>query len=183
MDVDVTCAKGYEQHLNAIERIFTRAASANLRFKLSKCYFCQFSLDALGMVAGLGVVKTDPKKIQAIAERPRPSRPEDVEKFLASTVFIREYSSPRYAQISKPLRDTLAGLHEARKNKTHNRKAKYQPPAKPPADGSWPTFWNKECEESFVTFRNMVINAVELQVPDSVGASKWSNRFHIWPDA
>ena len=88
MDVDVTCPKAFKQHLEAIKRVFDRAASANLRFKLSKCYFCQFSLDTLGMVAGLGVVKTDPKKIQAIAEWPRPSRPEDVERFLASTVFF-----------------------------------------------------------------------------------------------
>jgi len=183
MDMDVTCAKGFKQHLKAIERVFERAATANLRFKLSKCHFCKFSLDTLGMVAGLGVVKTDPKKVQAISEWPRPSRPEDVEKFLATTVFIREHLSPRYAQISKPLRDTLAGLHEARKNKTHNRKAKYQPPAKPPADGSWPSFWNTDCEESFDTLKKMVINAVELQVPDFAGARDGSNRFHIWPDA
>ena len=32
MDVDVTCAKGYKQHLKAIERVFERAATANLRF-------------------------------------------------------------------------------------------------------------------------------------------------------
>ena len=81
------------------------------------------------------------------------------------------------------MRDTLAGLHEARKTKTHNRKSKYQSPAKPLADGSWPTFWNKECEESLVTRRNIIINAVELQVLDFVGASNGTNRFDIWPDA
>ena len=91
--------------------------------------------------------------------------------------------SPRYAQISKPLRDTLAGLHEARKNKLHKHKAKYRPTSKPPADGSWPSFWNAECEEAFTTLKNMVIAAVELQVPDFVGASNGTNRFHIWPDA
>ena len=35
---------------------------------------------------------------------PRPARIEDVEKFLATTVFIREHLSPQYSQLSKPLR-------------------------------------------------------------------------------
>ena len=70
---------GFHQHLKALERVLARARTAQLRFKLDKCYFCQWSLDTLGMIAGCGVLRASPKKTQAIVNWPRPSRLEDVE--------------------------------------------------------------------------------------------------------
>ena len=54
--------KGFDQHMQAIERVLERASTVNLRFKLSKCFFAQFALETLGMIAGVGCVKADPKK-------------------------------------------------------------------------------------------------------------------------
>ena len=51
----------------ALERVLERASVANLRFKLTKCFFVQYYLEALGMIVGCGVVKADPKKVKAIA--------------------------------------------------------------------------------------------------------------------
>ena len=79
-----------------LERFLERAKQHNLRLKLSRCYFAQFAIEALGVVAGMGVVRPDPKKVQGIVAWPRPSRLDDVEKFLATNVFIREHLSPRY---------------------------------------------------------------------------------------
>ena len=104
----------------------------------------QFELSTLGMIAGQGVVKADPKKVQGISAWPRPTRLEDVERFLASTVFIRERLSPRYSEIAKPLRDLLATLQDKRRQKIIKGKAKYLPPGRQPADGSWPHFWHEE---------------------------------------
>ena len=83
-------SEGFDDHLLALVRVLERATLADLRFKLDKCWFAQFELATLGMIAGQGVVKADPKKVQGISAWPRPSRLEDVERFLASTVFIRE---------------------------------------------------------------------------------------------
>ena len=174
---------GFRTHLVALERVLARAATANLRFKMSKCFFAQFSLETLGMVAGIGVVKADPKKIQAIVGWPRPNRLEDVERFLATTVFIREHLSPRYSQISKPLRDALAVLQQKRKDKMVRGKARYLPPSKPPPNGAWPDWWTQELEDAFIALKQLVVNAVELQVPDFPGAMDGSNLLHIWPDA
>ena len=46
-----------------------------------------------------------PKKVKAITNWLHPSRIEDVERLLATTVFIREHLSPRYSHFSKSLRD------------------------------------------------------------------------------
>ena len=174
----------FDDHVKALDRILERATNANLRFKLDKCFFVQFSIATLGMVAGMGIVKPDPKKGAAIAIWPRPSRLEDVERFLATTVFIREHLSPRYSQVSKPLRDALTTLQQKRKSGEVKGKAKFLPPSKARPEGAeWPTFWTKECEESFVALKSMVVNAVELQVPDFAGAADGRNPFHIWPDA
>ena len=68
----------------------------------------------LGLVAGAGVVATDPKKVSAVEVWPRPTTIEDLERFLATTVFLRAHLSPRYSHIAKPLRDLLSVLHEKR---------------------------------------------------------------------
>ena len=135
------------------------------------------------MIAGNGVVKADPKKVRAIAAWPRPSRLEDVEKFLATTVFIREDLSPRYSQVSKPLRDVLTILQGERKAGRRKCKARYLPNSSAPEDGSWPWFWNPDCEAAFKTLKQLVVDAVELQIPHFAGAAEGSNPFHIWPDA
>ncbi len=57
------------------------------------------------------------------------------------------------------------------------------PPSRPPADGSWPAWWTQECEDSFHTLKSLVVQAVELQVPDFAGSANGTNLFHIWPDA
>ena len=94
---------------------------ANLRFKLDKCFLCQWSLETLGMIAGCGTIGASPKKTKAIEVWPRPSRLENMEIFLATTVFIREHLSPRYSHVAKPLRDLLSKLHEDRKSGREKR--------------------------------------------------------------
>jgi hypothetical protein len=145
--------EGFDRHLESLYRMLERASVADLRLKLSKVFFAQYSLDTLGMVAGMGVVKPDPKILQGIAVWPRPTRLEDVERFLATTVFIREHLSPRYSEVAKPLRDLLTVLQESRRNKTRTVKARYLPPGKAPADGSWPDFWLEEHEQCFHTLK------------------------------
>ena len=88
--------EGFQQHLQVLGRILGRARLANLKFKLTKCYFCQWEVESLGLFCACGSVRADPKKTMAIAAWPRPSRLEDVERFLATMVFLRDHLSPRY---------------------------------------------------------------------------------------
>ena len=55
-----------DQHVSALRRLLQRARSNDLRFKLTKCYFCQWSVECLGMTVGQGVIGADPKKTKAI---------------------------------------------------------------------------------------------------------------------
>ena len=174
---------GFTQHLDALARILERARTAKLRFKLDKCYFCQWSIETLGMTVGCGVLQASPKKTKAITAWPRPSRLEDVERFLATTVFIREHLSPRYSEIAKPLRDLLSQLQEDRKSGRKRSRAKFTPTAPAAPDNNWATFWKEPHEEAFKKLKTLVTTAVELHVPDMEGARLKTNPFHLWVDA
>ena len=162
--------EGFQQHLQVLGRILGRARLANLKFKLTKCYFCQWEVESLGLVCACGSVRADPKKTMAIAAWPRPSRLEDVERFLATMVFLRDHLSPRYSEIAKPLRDVLAILHEERREGKKKGKAKFRPLGPPAPDDNWAWFWGEAQEESFQALKRLAVTAIELQVPDYEGA-------------
>ena len=93
---DPESTESFEQHLRALQKILERARVVELRYKLDKCFLFQLELPTLGMVAGRGVITSDPAKVEAIQKWPRPQRPEDIERFLATMVFIREHLTPRF---------------------------------------------------------------------------------------
>ena len=175
--------EGFKQHVQALRRILERAQLANLKFKLSKCHFCQWEVHSLGLVVGCGCVRADPAKVSAIAVWPRPSREEDVERFLATMVFLRDHLSPRCSEIAKPLRDVLKQLQADRKAGKKKGKAKYRPLGRAAPDENWAPFWTDACEEAFLALKRLAIAAIEIQVPDYEGAMDGTNPLHLWPDA
>ena len=67
---------------------------------------------------------------------------------------MREHLSPRYSQISKPLRDDLTTLQEKRRAGQVKGKARFLPNRSHTND-SWPTFWSDECQTSFTTLKHL----------------------------
>ena len=133
----------------------------------------------------MGTVDVDPKKVAAITLWPRPSWQEDIEKFLATTVFLRPHLSPRYSEVTKPLRDALKDLHARRAAGLAKKGPRKQPPSAPLSEdqSTWPEWWNPDCEEAFKLTKQMVTDAVALAVPGTVGAENGTNPYHLWPDA
>ena len=78
-------SRGFHEHLDGLRRVLVRAQKANLRFQFAKCLFAQHAVQTLGLIAGRNIVTACPKKMQAINGWPRPSRIEDLERFLATT--------------------------------------------------------------------------------------------------
>ena len=127
---------GFDQHFEALGRVLKRASLAKLRFKLDKRFFAQCSWETFGTIAGNGAVKADPKKVQGIVSWPTPTRVEDVEKFLATTVFIREHLSPQYVSA---VVETLARRadHLAREQTEGVRESGATHEAPPRMTGKW----------------------------------------------
>ena len=136
------------------------------------------------MVAGQGIVRPDPSKVDAIRAWPRPAKLEDVERFLATTSWLRQHLGPRYTDITAPLRVVLKGLHEKRSQGYRGRKvAKGSTPSGGHESDPWPEFWNSVCEQSFHDVKALVIGATELVVPDYEGAASGQNPFILMLDA
>ena len=183
LELDARSDVLFDKHLRALACVFKRCRSVNLRLKLSKCYFCQFELGLLGMIVGRGNMSCDPQKTIALSAWPRPSRREDVEKFLCSFGYIRQFLSPEFSEIAKPLRDCLSDLHAARSTGKYRKGAKKQPPAPPLPNDTWPEFWSQEAEDSFVELKRLAVEAVSLAFPDFEGAASGFNPMHLFVDA
>ena len=100
----------FEQHLEAIDKIFTRLERACLKIKLQKCEFARTQLHYLGHVINSKGIGTDPKKVEAINNWAPPANIKELEQFLGTvnyySKFIKEYSS------------TAAPLFQLKKKKT-----------------------------------------------------------------
>ena len=181
-DNQVSEGLSFQEHLTALDALLTRARAYHLRFKLVKCHFAQLQVELLGSIVGLGTVSACPKKVQGIVDWPRPSRREDVERFLATCSYIRAHLSPEFSNVSKPLRDVLAELHEARSQGKAGRKLPKGAPH-PPASEIEPDWWKEPQAKAFATIKAMVSQAVELNTPDFSGAASGRNPFHVFLDA
>ena len=87
-----------------LRSVFTRLREAGLTAKPSKCTLGATTCTYLGHVVGNGVVCTEPIKLQAVADFPRPHTKTHVRKFLGLTGYYRRFI-PNYATLAAPLTD------------------------------------------------------------------------------
>jgi len=58
----------FTEHLNTLREVFRRLCEARLRLNLDKCRFSVDQLKYLGHIVDREGIRTDPEKIQAIAQ-------------------------------------------------------------------------------------------------------------------
>ena len=105
----------------------------------TKCQFLKWEAKILGFIVGNNVIKTDPKKIEAVREYPLLSAsPKKVKQFLGFVGFYRRFIK-NFAKIAKTLSNLL--------KKTT------------------PFVWTKECQEVFEQLRDALCKEPVLQAP------------------
>ena len=85
LDDIILFSKDVKSHMERIEEIMDRLASANLRLKPSKCHFFRKQVEFLGHIVSEAGVAMDPLKIQPMADWEIPTRVKDVRSFLGLT--------------------------------------------------------------------------------------------------
>ena len=88
--------------------MFQKLSEAGLKLKPSKCEFFKEKIAYLGHIVSKGGIETDPKKIVAVKLWPQPETVTQVRKFLGFTNYYRKFLY-RYAQITKPLNQSISG--------------------------------------------------------------------------
>ncbi|GBN62197.1 Retrovirus-related Pol polyprotein from transposon 297, partial [Araneus ventricosus] len=138
LDDIIIVGRTFEEHLNNLRKVFQRLQKANLKLNLKKCRFFQKEVTYLGHVISAEGVKTDPEKIKAVVDWPRPETVHDLRSFLGLCTYYRRFVK-NFSTIAKPLHK----LTEAKSNFN----------------------WTEECEKSFNSLKQALTSSPILTYP------------------
>ena len=102
LDDVLVIGRTYKEHLDNLREVFTRLTNAGLKLKPSKCKLVQREVEFLGYVVSCEGISTDPKKLAAVAEFPRPSDLRALRGFLGLTSYYRCFV-PSFYTVAQPL--------------------------------------------------------------------------------
>ena len=124
--------------------------------KPNKCEFFKSEITYLGHVVSHRGIATDPKKIRAIQQWPRPTTVTEVRKFTGLTNYYRKFVHG-YAKVARPLHDLVSGKNAKKKRSVVE--------------------WTEDCERSFNQLKQLCSNTPVLAYPD------YKQKFKLYTDA
>ena len=145
LDDVVVHAPTVAEHLVRLEAVFLKLREAGLKLKPSKCELFKKSIAYLQHIVSENGVETDPKKIVAVLEWPRPHNVNTVRKFLGFVNYYRRFIKD-FSKIARPLYDLISGDNARRRTN--------------------PVEWSEEAEEAFQTLMKRCTTAPVLAYAD-----------------
>ncbi|XP_061571799.1 NACHT, LRR and PYD domains-containing protein 12-like [Cololabis saira] len=103
-----------EEHEARLMKVLNRLKDYGLKLSPEKCNFFKSSVKYLGHVVDAQGVHTDPDKVSALRDWPRPSTRKKLKCFLGFAGYYRRFLKG-YSQIAKPLNNLTAGYYQAKK--------------------------------------------------------------------
>ena len=94
------------QHDTRLRAVLQRAKDNNLRLKKSKCHIQQEEVKFHGHLFSHDGLKTDPEKVRAIVEMPRPTDKSGVQRLLGMINYVSKFI-PNMSDLTAPLRQLL----------------------------------------------------------------------------
>ena len=134
LDNIIIFSKNPDDHITRLKGVFEKLAKAELKLKPSKCEFFRSSLKYLGHIVSKGGIATDPRKIEAICNWPRPKTVTDIRSFVGFTNYYRKFIKG-YVKIARPLHELTSGENAKHKNQKVD--------------------WNIRCNDSFEALKSI----------------------------
>lgn len=134
-------SKTPEEHEKHLRLVLDVLKENNLTCNVKKCNLNQSELLYVGHIISADGIKTDPTKIKAIIQYPRPSDTRGVRSFLGMANYFRKFIH-RFAMIARPLTNML-------RKDTNVAKA-----------------WDDTAEKAFMDLKKALSEAPVLTVPD-----------------
>lgn len=134
LDDVIVFSSSMEQHLERLERVLSRLHQEGLKVKLEKCCFFRTEVKYLGHVISNKGVSTDPEKVAAVANWPRPQDVAALRSFLGFTSYYRRFVK-NFSVIAAPLYRLIGELGGSKDRKGTRR----------PLSSAW----TEACEGSF----------------------------------
>ncbi|GBM26303.1 Retrovirus-related Pol polyprotein from transposon 297 [Araneus ventricosus] len=138
LDDIIIVGRTFEEHLSNLRKVFQRLQNANLKLSPKKCRFFQKEVTYLGHVISAEGVKTDPGKIKAVVDWPRPETIHDLRSFLGLCTYYRRFVK-NFSTIARP-------LHKLTETKSNFN-------------------WTEECEKSFNSLKQALTSSPILIYP------------------
>lgn len=132
----------FEDHLSSLRWVKEQLSMAGLSINMEKCEFGRPSLKYLGYIVDKEGLRTDPDKVSAILNYPRPSTFTELKRFIGLASWYRRFVD-NFAIVAAPLHDLTKG---GRKGKLID--------------------WNEEAEIAFVDLKTALTTTPILCVPD-----------------
>jgi len=150
LDDIIVISTTLKEHITRLREVFDRLRKFNLQLQPPKCEFLRNEVNYLGHVITENGVKPDPKKIECLVNYPIPINAKEVKSFLGLVGYYRKFIKD-FSKKAKPLTNLL------KQNQ--------------------PFIWSDNCQDSFIFFKNILINEPLLQYPD------FNQPFNITTDA
>ena len=151
LDDIVVYSTSVAQHVQRLEVVLDRLQREGLKVKLSKCAFFQREVRYLGHIISNHGVATDPAKIEAVEQWPRPLQVSELRSFLGFASYYRRFVEG-FARLAAPLHKLVAQL-----SGTKSRKGSGQ---------EFAQAWSPECEEGFKALKARLTSAPVLVYAD-----------------
>lgn len=132
----------FEEHLATLSKVHLRLQEAGLTINLKKSEFCKSRLRYLGFIIDDKGLRTDPAKVEAMSNFPRPKNAKEVKGFIGLAGYYRRFIKD-FSSIAAPL-NKITG--------TRKGVSKFS--------------WSPEQEEAFVTLKTALQTAPVLNCPD-----------------
>lgn len=153
LDDILVCSPTFEHHVQLLKEVKDKLKEANLTVNLEKCEFFKTTLRFLGYIVGSNSLRTDPEKVSAMVNYPRPKSATDVKRFVGMCSWYRRFIKD-FSTLMSPINDLLKGRRK-----------------------SQPITWTDAAESSFVSIKKLLVSAPILTQPD------FSQPFVIQSDA
>ena len=94
------------EHDTQLRAVLQRARDNNLRLKKSKCHIGKEEVKFHGHVFTKDGLETDPEKVRAVVEMPRPTDQAGVKRLLGMVNYVSKFI-PNMSDLTAPLRELL----------------------------------------------------------------------------
>lgn len=152
-----------EEHEVRLMKVLNRLKDYGLKLSPDKCHFFQTSVRYLGHIVDAQGVHTDPEKVSALKDWPRPSNRKELKCFLGFAGYYRRFVEG-FSKIAKPLNNLTAGYYPPKKRgKVYKRD---HPKSSLNPGMLFGEEWSLECETAFRTLIQKLTSAPILAFAD-----------------
>ena len=152
LDDIIVSSNTFDEHIERLDRVFTRLQEHRLKLKPEKCKFFQHKVTYVGHQISSDGITTDPDKTQAVSEWKPPTTVKELRSFLGFCSYYRRFVKD-FARIAGPLHQLLNNcLHELKVEKKLNV--------------SFMKRWNSDCQTAFDALKTNLTHAPLLGFAD-----------------